>query len=73
MWPDGHPLVLGGDGLADVDIPVLIVDGADDHPYVDTVGDLVATIPGAELVTISNTDHHTSSAIRGSKLRCCSS
>lgn len=59
MWPDGHPLALGGDGLADVDIPVLIVDGADDHPYVDTVGHLVAGIPGAELVTIPGTDHHT--------------
>jgi pimeloyl-ACP methyl ester carboxylesterase len=59
MWPDGHPLTLGGEGLADVDIPVLIVNGADDHPYVDTVGDLVAAITGAELVTIPDTDHHT--------------
>lgn len=59
MWPDGHPLSLGGDGLADVDIPVLIVDGAEDHPYVDTVGPLVAAIPGAELVTIAGADHHT--------------
>ena len=59
MWPDGHPLVLGGDGLADVRVPVLIVDGADDHPYVDTVGRLVAAIRGAELVTIADTDHHT--------------
>jgi pimeloyl-ACP methyl ester carboxylesterase len=59
MWPEGHPLALGGDGLGDVDIPVLVVDGADDHPYVDTVGRLVAAIPGAELVTIADTDHHT--------------
>lgn len=59
MWPDGHPLSLGGDGLSDVDIPVLIVDGADDHPYVDTVGDLAAVIPTAELVTIPDVDHHT--------------
>jgi len=59
MWPDGHPLALGGEGLAEVDIPVLIVDGADDHPYVDTVGRLAAAIPGAELVTIPDTDHHT--------------
>jgi pimeloyl-ACP methyl ester carboxylesterase len=59
MWPDGHPLALGGDGLADVDIPVLIVDGADDHPYVDSVGHLAAAIPGAELVIIPGTDHHT--------------
>jgi pimeloyl-ACP methyl ester carboxylesterase len=59
MWPDGHPLALGGRGLADVDIPVLIVDGADDHPYVDSVGLLVAAIPGAELVTVPGVDHHT--------------
>jgi pimeloyl-ACP methyl ester carboxylesterase len=59
MWPEGHPLALGGPGLADVDIPVLIVDGTDDHPYVDTAMDLAAAIPGAELVTIPGTDHHT--------------
>ena len=58
MWPDGHPLALGGDGLADVDIPVLIVNGADDHPYVDSAGRLAAAIRGAELVTIPGTDHH---------------
>jgi pimeloyl-ACP methyl ester carboxylesterase len=59
MWPDGHPVALGGDGLATVEMPVLIVDGADDHPYVDTVGALAAAIPGASLVTIPDTDHHT--------------
>lgn len=59
MWPQGYPLALGGAGLADVDVPVLIVDGADDHPYVDTVGRLAARIPSAALVTIPGTDHHT--------------
>jgi pimeloyl-ACP methyl ester carboxylesterase len=59
MWPDGRPLALGGEGLAYVHIPVLIVDGADDHPYVDTVGNLAAAIPSAELLIIPDTDHHT--------------
>jgi pimeloyl-ACP methyl ester carboxylesterase len=59
MWPEGYPLALGGDGLALVDIPVLVVDGADDHPYVDTAGRFVAAIPAAELVTIEGADHHT--------------
>jgi pimeloyl-ACP methyl ester carboxylesterase len=59
MWPDGYPLLLGGDGLHEVDIPVLLVDGAEDHPYVDTLEQLGAAIPGAELVTIEGTDHHT--------------
>jgi hypothetical protein len=29
MWPDGHPVELGGDGLRPADVPVLVVDGAD--------------------------------------------
>jgi pimeloyl-ACP methyl ester carboxylesterase len=59
MWPEGYPLDLGGSGLAEVDVPVLVVDGADDHPYVDTAQRLVDEIPGATLVTIPGTDHHT--------------
>jgi len=59
MWPEGHPLDLGGPELGKVDIPVLVVDGADDHPYVDTAERLIAAIPGATLVTIPGTDHHT--------------
>ncbi len=59
MWPDGHPRSLGGAGLADVDLPVLLVDGADDHPYVDSLGELASAIPGATVATIPGTDHHT--------------
>lgn len=59
MWPEGYPLELGGEGLAAVDIPVLVVDGADDHPYVDSVDRLVNAIQGAELLTIPGADHHT--------------
>ena len=59
MWPDGHPRALGGAGLADVDLPVLLVDGADDHPYVDSLGELAAAIPGSTVTTIPGTDHHT--------------
>jgi pimeloyl-ACP methyl ester carboxylesterase len=57
MWPEGHPLDLGGAVLREVGIPVLIVNGADDHPYVDTAGRLAAAVPGAKLVTIPDTDH----------------
>ena len=59
MWPEGYPLGVGGPGLADVRIPVLIVDGGDDFPYVRTVDKLTAAIPGARLVTIPGTDHLT--------------
>jgi pimeloyl-ACP methyl ester carboxylesterase len=56
MWPEGYPLELGGAGLAAVDVPVLIVDGANDH-YARSAGKLAAAIPGARLVTIPDTDH----------------
>jgi pimeloyl-ACP methyl ester carboxylesterase len=57
MWPEGYPRTLGGNGLRRARIPVLIVNGANDHPYVDSAGDFAKTIPGARLVTISGTDH----------------
>jgi pimeloyl-ACP methyl ester carboxylesterase len=56
MWPEGYPRQLGGEGLRRVRIPVLIVNGAND-PYSASASALVATIPGARLVTISGTDH----------------
>jgi pimeloyl-ACP methyl ester carboxylesterase len=56
MWPEGYPLALGGPGLRKVDIPVLVVDGANDG-YAASVGKLAAAIPRARLVTIPGTDH----------------
>lgn len=56
MWPQGYPLRVGGPGLARVDVPVLVVDGGDD-PYAATDQDLVAAVPGAELVEIPGADH----------------
>lgn len=44
------------DDLADVDIPVLIVNGANDE-LAGGADELVAAIPGARLVTIPDTDH----------------
>lgn len=57
MWPEGFPLELGGAALAQVDIPVLIVNGDDDQPYVRSDERLVAAIPGARLVRIPGADH----------------
>lgn len=57
MWPEGNPLEVGGAGLAEARIPVLVVDGEDDHPYIRSVAELVAAIPGARLVTVPGTDH----------------
>lgn len=59
MWPEGFPIELGGPGLSEVDIPVLIVNGAVDFPYVETDQNLAAAIPGAKLVTIPDRDHLT--------------
>ncbi len=56
MWPQGYPLELGGPALADVGVPVLIVNGADD-PYAATDQAFVAAVPGAELVEIPDSDH----------------
>lgn len=57
MWPEGFPRALAGPRLADVDIPVLVVNGADDQPYVRSDERLVAAIPGARLVRIPGADH----------------
>jgi pimeloyl-ACP methyl ester carboxylesterase len=45
MWPEGFPIELGGPSLGDVDIPVLIANGAADFPYVETCQDFAAAIP----------------------------
>ena len=57
MWPEGFPLQLAGQGLADIEVPILIVNGANDHPYVDTVHKLVEAMPNARLAVIPDCDH----------------
>lgn len=57
MWPEGYPLRLAGTRLSELDLPVLVVNGADDQPYVRSDERLVAAIPGARLVRIPGRDH----------------
>ena len=57
MWPEGHSLELGGKGLRRASVPVLIVNGGDDHPYVDSADALAEAMPGARHVRIPNTNH----------------
>lgn len=59
MWPDGRPVELGGPALGEAVVPVLIVNGADDRPYVDTVRALVDALPRATEVVIPDADHLT--------------
>ena len=59
MWPEGYPVQIGGLGLADVNIPVLIVNGEEDYPYVNSDEKLVDAIPGSKLVRIPKKTHLT--------------
>jgi pimeloyl-ACP methyl ester carboxylesterase len=59
MWPEGFPIKIGGVGLTNVNIPVLIINGADDFPYVKSDEKLADAIPGAKLIRIPNKNHMT--------------
>ncbi len=56
MRPEGYPALLGGPGLARVDIPVVLINGSNDY-YSGTVQNLASVIPGAQVVEIPNADH----------------
>lgn len=57
MWPDGFPLEIGGTGLAELEVPVLVLNGADDEPYVRSDQRLVDAMPSARLVRVPGADH----------------
>jgi pimeloyl-ACP methyl ester carboxylesterase len=57
MWPQGHPLELGGPSLREARVPVLVVNGSEDRPYVGSDERLVAALPRARLVRIPGADH----------------
>ncbi|MGD9724459.1 MAG: alpha/beta fold hydrolase [Pirellulales bacterium] len=59
MWPEGFPLQLTGPGSKDNPVPVLIVNGANDHPYIDTVPAVIAGIGNCQLAVIPDRDHLT--------------
>lgn len=57
MWPEGFPLELGGPGLHNIYIPVLILNGENDVPYVYTDQNLSDTIADAQLLEIPGANH----------------
>lgn len=57
MWPEGYPRKLGGPGLMETKVPVLVINGSEDKPYVYTDQDFANMIPNAQLQTISGTNH----------------
>jgi len=59
MWPEGYPLRIAGPGISKAQFPILIVNGEDDHPYVDTADLLTEALPDAHHLTIPDTDHMT--------------
>jgi pimeloyl-ACP methyl ester carboxylesterase len=59
MWPDGHPLDLAGAAGASADVPVLVVNGGNDHPYVDAAPRFVSALRDARYVVLPGADHVT--------------
>jgi pimeloyl-ACP methyl ester carboxylesterase len=59
MWPEGYPLKIAGSNIAQAQFPVLIVNGENDHPYVDSADQLAAALPNARHLRITGTDHLT--------------
>ena len=68
MWPEGYPLKVAGDGIANAKLPVLIVNGANDHPYVDSADLLAAALPDGRHLKIAGADHMTAVADRRFKI-----
>ena len=59
MWPEGYPLKLAGDTVNRAGRPVLIVNGSEDHPYVESNAELGAAIPSVRMHEIPGADHMT--------------
>ena len=57
MWPEGYPAELGGAGLKQADVKVLVINGAEDKPYVDTADAFVAGLADARHVRVPGLDH----------------
>ncbi len=59
MWPEGYPMQLAGPGISAARFPVLIVNGSEDHPYVDSADAFAAALPDGRHVQIPGADHLT--------------
>lgn len=57
MWPEGYPLKIAGSNIAEARLPVLIVNGEKDYPYVDTADRLADALPNGRHLRIPGTDH----------------
>ena len=59
MWPEGYPLKIAGPNLSNALVPVLIVNGENDHPYVDSADLLADALTNGHHLKIPGTDHLT--------------
>lgn len=57
MWPEGYPLKLAGSGIVQATLPVLVINGSDDLPYVLTARNFVEALPGGVYQEIPDRDH----------------
>ncbi|MEQ8691201.1 MAG: alpha/beta hydrolase [Pseudomonadales bacterium] len=59
MWSEGDPLELIGPDIANLDLPILVVNGTQDFPYVQTVEPLLDALPRVRYEQIPDADHLT--------------
>jgi len=59
MWPEGYPLNIAGPNIRLAQFPVLIINGENDRPYVDSADELAAALPNGKHIRIAGTDHLT--------------
>ena len=57
MWPQGYPSKLAGETGCNAAVPVLVVNGADDDPYVETGKAFADRLAEGRYVEIPHTDH----------------
>ena len=57
MWPEGYALAVAGAGIARAELPVLVINGAEDHPYVDSADAFAAALPQGQHDRVPGLDH----------------
>ena len=62
MWPEGYPLEIAGSNITAARFPVLIINGEDDHPYVDSADRFANALPDGRHLRIPGVDHLTAVA-----------
>ena len=57
MWPEGWPAEVAGPGASQATLPILIVNGEDDEPYVSSAHSFAETLPDARVEILPGCDH----------------